>query len=198
MIERSFIMEKLSDKKTSIFDSALELINEHGFHGCPISQVAKNAGVAAGTIYTYFQSKDELILGLFEYASQQIKNFVSSKDDRKLNFEERFFNYWRNLSEFYFKNPSIHGFYDQFLNSPFNSEENQNKPNIWHEWCYSFFEMGVEEGAIKKINPVILSIMVNTNVNSIVKVRKSFGKKLAKNNLDLEEIPNLIWAGIKK
>ncbi|WP_339878049.1 TetR/AcrR family transcriptional regulator [uncultured Algoriphagus sp.] len=190
-------MQSQLDKKKCIVISALDLIQEHGFHGCPVSQVAKNAGVAAGTIYTYFENKDDLILGVFEYVVEETKKYVSERDDTTLKFRERFFNYWKNLTDFYELNPSVHGFYDQFLNSPFNSEEIQHKPNAWHDFAYAFFEEGIKLGEIKELNPIVLSILVNTNVNSIVRIKTNFKKKLARNNMDLNEISNLIWDGIK-
>jgi len=57
-------MNSLLDKKKCIIQSALDLIQENGFHASPVSQVAKNAGVAASTIYTYFENKDALIIGI--------------------------------------------------------------------------------------------------------------------------------------
>lgn len=190
-------MENSLDKKTGIIESALELIHTHGFHGCPVSQVAKNAGVAAGTIYTYFENKDDLIVGIYEYVAEKITSYVSERDDVTLKFEDRFFAYWNNLSEFYREHPAIHGFYDQFLNSPFNSEEIQNNPNVWHEWAYKFFQSGMEEGAIRMTHPVVLSILVNTNITSVVRIKKNFKNKLARTNVNLEEISHLIWAGIR-
>ncbi len=190
-------MHNLLDKKNCIIQSALDLIQEHGFHGCPVSQVAKNAGVAAGTIYTYFENKDDLIIGIYEYVVAEIKKYVSDRDDIFLSFKDRFYNYWKNLTDFYELNPSIYGFYDQFLNSPFNSEDIQNRPNVWHDYAYSFFESGIEQGEIKELNPIILSILVNTNVKSIVRIKKNFKNKLARNNTELDEISHLIWDGIK-
>lgn len=185
------------DKKRCIIESALDLIQEFGFHASPVSQVAKNAGVATGTIYTYFENKDALILGVYEYVAEEIRKYVSERDDPSMVFKDRFFNYWKNLTDFYEQNPSIHGFYDQFLNSPFNSEEIQNKPNVWHEYAYSFFESGISQGTIKVLNPSVLSILVNTNVNSIVRIKQRFKKKLAQNKMVLDEISHLIWDGIK-
>ncbi|WP_086540939.1 TetR/AcrR family transcriptional regulator [Algoriphagus antarcticus] len=187
----------LLDKKKGIIQSALDLIQEHGFHGCPVSMVAKNAGVAAGTIYTYFENKDDLIIGIYEYVGEEIKKYVSERDDNSLSFKDRYYNYWKNLTDFYELKPSIHGFYDQFLNSPYNSEEMQNKPNSWHDFANAFFEEGIRRGEIKELNPIVLSILVNTNVNSIVRIKKNFKKKLARNNMELDEISHLIWAGIK-
>jgi AcrR family transcriptional regulator len=56
--------EIIAEKKKAIFESTLELVRENGFHGTPMSLVAKKAGVAAGTIYHYFESKDALIIAL--------------------------------------------------------------------------------------------------------------------------------------
>lgn len=47
------------DKRDEIIRAAKELIAEHGFHGAPMARVAEEAGVAAGTIYRYFESKDD-------------------------------------------------------------------------------------------------------------------------------------------
>ena len=40
-----------SEKRAAIIQATLELVSEHGFHGCPVALVAERAGVAAGTIY---------------------------------------------------------------------------------------------------------------------------------------------------
>lgn len=178
-------------------ESALVLIQEHGFHGCPVSLVAKNAGVAAGTIYTYFENKDDLIIGIYEYVAEELKKYVEERDDNSLSFKERFYNYWKNLTDFYELKPSAHAFYDQFMNSPFNSEEMQHKPNAWHDFAHAFFKEGIKRREIKELNPIVLSILVNTNVNSIVRIKKNFKKKLARNNMELDEISHLIWDGIK-
>jgi AcrR family transcriptional regulator len=188
-------MHSLLDKKKCIIQSALDLIQENGFHA--VSLVAKNAGVAAGTIYTYFENKEALIIGIYEYVVEEIKKYVSERDDPSLPFKDRFYTYWKNLTDFYELNPSIHGFYDQFIKSPFNSDEIQSKPNVWHDFACEFFESGIKQGKIKALNPIVLSILVNSNVNSIVRIKETFKKKLSQNNMELDEISQLIWDGIK-
>jgi AcrR family transcriptional regulator len=56
----SAIQNKL-DKKTLILETTLDLISENGFHGTPISMIAEKAGIGAGTIYRYFENKEDLI-----------------------------------------------------------------------------------------------------------------------------------------
>ena len=47
------------EKKSAIMNAALILITNNGFEATPMSAIAREAGVAAGTIYVYFPSKQE-------------------------------------------------------------------------------------------------------------------------------------------
>jgi TetR/AcrR family fatty acid metabolism transcriptional regulator len=49
------------DKYQRILDAAVEVIAEHGYFNSPVSAIAKRAGVADGTIYLYFKSKDDIL-----------------------------------------------------------------------------------------------------------------------------------------
>jgi len=42
----------------------------HGFHQSTISQIAREAGVADGTIYLYFKNKDDIMVNFFEYKTR--------------------------------------------------------------------------------------------------------------------------------
>src|SRR5690606_41909398 len=79
-IYNSYICNRMNvqftDKIDSIFKSTLHLIKDNGFHGTPMSQIAKHADVAIGTIYHYFPSKDELILALFEYCRKELYAYI--------------------------------------------------------------------------------------------------------------------------
>jgi AcrR family transcriptional regulator len=53
-------------RKQQILDAALEVFVKSGYTAATIPQIAKNAGVAAGTIYIYFASKRELFIAVIE------------------------------------------------------------------------------------------------------------------------------------
>ncbi len=55
-----------SGKRERILDAAVKVFAAEGFYGAKVSQIAAAAGVADGTIYLYFKSKDELLISLFE------------------------------------------------------------------------------------------------------------------------------------
>jgi len=58
--------DKNGDKRGRIIDAAVAVFAEKGFHAARVSDVAKRAGVADGTIYLYFKNKEDLLLSLFE------------------------------------------------------------------------------------------------------------------------------------
>jgi AcrR family transcriptional regulator len=53
------------DKRAAILSAALRLIARFGLHNTPMSAVAREAGVAAGTLYLYFPSKEAMINALY-------------------------------------------------------------------------------------------------------------------------------------
>ena len=60
------------DKRERILAAAERIFARHGFFAAKVSDVAKEAGVADGTIYLYFKNKDDLLISLFENRMQQV------------------------------------------------------------------------------------------------------------------------------
>ena len=59
-------MSRNPEKRHLIISAAQEVFSELGFDRARIADIARKAGVADGTIYLYFKSKDELLISLFE------------------------------------------------------------------------------------------------------------------------------------
>jgi TetR/AcrR family transcriptional regulator, fatty acid metabolism regulator protein len=53
-------------KRPRILDAAVKVFAERGFFTATVAEIARAAGVADGTIYLYFKSKDDLLLRLFD------------------------------------------------------------------------------------------------------------------------------------
>lgn len=54
------------DKHQSIIQAAVKVFAQKGFYQAKVSEIARAAGVADGTIYLYFQNKDDILISLFE------------------------------------------------------------------------------------------------------------------------------------
>jgi TetR/AcrR family transcriptional regulator, fatty acid metabolism regulator protein len=60
------------DKRERILGSAMRVFASKGFFGAKVSDIAQDAGVADGTIYLYFKSKDDLLISLFESQMERV------------------------------------------------------------------------------------------------------------------------------
>src|SRR5262245_62232911 len=59
-------------KRERILDAAIKVFAAEGFYNAKVSQIAQAAGVADGTIYLYFKSKDDLLINLFEDRMERV------------------------------------------------------------------------------------------------------------------------------
>jgi len=97
--------ESKLDKREAILQATLELVAEHGFHDAPCSLIAERAGVAAGTIYRYFENKDMLILELYRELEKKINIALLDGYSQDKPFRERFIHLVTGLLNFSFLIP---------------------------------------------------------------------------------------------
>jgi len=55
-----------ADKREAILKAATQVFARNGFFQSQVADIAREAGIAAGTVYLYFRSKDDLLVSLFE------------------------------------------------------------------------------------------------------------------------------------
>lgn len=56
----------VANKRDAILRAAIDVFAERGYFNAQVADVARAAGVAAGTVYLYFRSKDDLLVSIFE------------------------------------------------------------------------------------------------------------------------------------
>lgn len=95
------------DKREAILDAALELFVERGFFGTAVPEIAERAGVGAGTIYRYFESKEALVNAIYRqqktyFAKGVMENmFVGAMPTTR----ELFRTLWMRMVGFAIENP---------------------------------------------------------------------------------------------
>lgn len=106
-------------KREQIIDATIRLIAEHGFHGTPISMIAGEAGVGAGTIYRYFKDKDTLVLEIFTQINSTFKKTLLHGYDKDQPIRDRFLYLCQGIFRYGMQNPYEFKFIEQFYNSPY-------------------------------------------------------------------------------
>jgi TetR/AcrR family transcriptional regulator, fatty acid metabolism regulator protein len=93
--------DKNNDKYHRILEAAVRVFAEQGFYQSTISQIAREAGVADGTIYLYFKNKDDILVQFFSYKAKQVFDLFREEVSSAENAVEKLRNLVRrHLDEF--------------------------------------------------------------------------------------------------
>jgi AcrR family transcriptional regulator len=78
---------------------------ERGLTGAPTSEISKQAGVAEGTLFTYFKTKDELINALYRELKLELADAMMSGFPRKISVRNRMRHVWDGFVDWGLTNP---------------------------------------------------------------------------------------------
>jgi AcrR family transcriptional regulator len=106
------------DRASSARRALVELVAERGLHATSVSEVAKRAGVAAGTIYVHYPSKDGLVAAAHAEAKGAMAAAAVAGLDLEASPEERFVAIWLQLHHFLRKDPALARFVVQLDSLP--------------------------------------------------------------------------------
>lgn len=183
-------------KRITVLNSTLALIKEHGFHGTPMSQIAKHAGVAAGTIYHYFESKETLIVELYVYVKNRLAEAILVGDDEKMPYKDRFFNCMINNYNFYIQHENEMFFLEQYVNSPYAKNYPLKDSQLFVDKVIAFFNYGIENAYFKNIDPRLLAPTIRGTL--VAAASFQLAEHMVFSQDDIIEVVNMIWDGIKR
>ena len=96
---------KSEDKRNAILDAAMRLFAERGLTAAPTSEISKQAGIAEGTLFTYFKTKDDLINALYREIKLELADAMMSDFPRKQNLRTRLRHVWDRYVNWGIANP---------------------------------------------------------------------------------------------
>jgi len=77
------------DKRDRILKAAIKVFAKNGFYATRVSEIAKAAGVADGTIYLYFKNKDDVLITIFEDGINRLLVILRKVAESDEPFEKR-------------------------------------------------------------------------------------------------------------
>jgi TetR/AcrR family fatty acid metabolism transcriptional regulator len=135
-----------------ILEAAINVFARQGFHQSTIAQIAKEAGVADGTIYLYFKNKDDILVQFFNYKTKQVfdsfRTEVARADSSldKLRYLIR-----RHLEEFQ-RNRDMAVVYqvETHQNSRLAEPQIREMSQMYRDLISEIIEQGQQEGAMRR------------------------------------------------
>jgi AcrR family transcriptional regulator len=146
----------VEDKKKKILESALKLFIEKGIDNTSTSLICKEAGVATGTLYLYFETKVDLIIELgTSIKEESLASFLDLiKSSMGYESLEKF---WLERVEWGVNNPDKYKFMIQFKSSPYNIEVNEAKIPDHEKKLLNLIKDGIKNKILKDLPPKYIS-----------------------------------------
>lgn len=160
-------------RRNQILDAATQVFAERGFHNTTIRQIAQQAGIADGTIYIYFKTKTDLLLGILNRINESEQREEDLGQDVASDFAGFFAVYLRHRMQLLEANfqafrailPDILSnaelrtrYYTQVIEPTFALAD-----PIFRAW--------IEQGIIKPLDPALVTRVISSAVLGLLLLR---------------------------
>lgn len=144
-------------KRSALIEASVLAVANCGFHGASVSVIAGHAGVAAGTVYAHFESKEHLMLETYKELERRCLAAVKKDYPSQGTIRQRFFHLANLLIRHFILFPKEFLFADQFLSSPYRKLASPYYlPETELIGILQFFREGEERQMFKAMPPTML------------------------------------------
>ena len=157
-------------KKEQLFDTVLRLTATQGLWDTPMSQIAKFANMAVGSIYNQFATKEQLLSELYLHTQVQIGTALipsSEVASHQIEFEQLFDVGY----SFLVANPFIYKYSMQVGHAPLLTKADKEKAKSHFKPFELFFENGINQGAIQPGNAALLAQFTYTQILALAQTQ---------------------------
>jgi len=189
------VTSKSQIKRDALVRATIKLVNNDGFHAAPMSKIAKMAGISPGTIYLYFENKQNLINQVYVEVKASFSEFAFMDYEEQFSVEKGFEKIWKNIAVFKLKKVEKAMFLSQCDNTPM-IDEASRKEGLKHlQPLLDLWVRGQNEGIIKKVSPYMLYAFSIYPIAFLMNMQQRDLYELSSTLVD--EAYNMAWNSIK-
>ncbi len=185
------------NKKDKIIEAALRLFVENGFHGTATSKIAQEAGVANGTLFQYFNTKDELVTALYVSVKEEMAKYIEKNTAKSDNVREVMKSQFLASLFWALDNAVKFKFIQQFHSSPYIGKveqeiiQNQVKPHL------TLIQNGIDKGLIKKLPVDFVYSLISSQTFGVYQYLSSKPFTKVQQHDTIEQSFELLWGMIR-
>ncbi len=187
--------EQVIDKKTAIMESALKLFTERGFHGTSTAQISKEAGIATGTLFNYFPTKEDLINSLYFEVKGQLSQSMGKEIEAQNTFQDKLRKIWSNLIKWGADNQEEFHFVGQFCSSPYITKFTREEVMKEYVFLHDLVNQGIKTGVIRDFSAELTIVMFYQASRVVVNLILDSDSSQNKNKF-IEDGFQIIWKGL--
>jgi len=184
-----------------IRQAAIRVFSRDGFHRSRMKEIAEEADLAVGTIYNYFESKEELLVSLFDDEFEARLSFLESLQEGSVPIREALQRLLEEHFSFVRRQPELA---EIILRERFNRGGKLSDRLIvlqrrMVERIAEIISRGIGEGWIRPCNPPVVAQGLFDLIQTMSACGIVYGEEMAEEILKAApgELASLIWRGLK-
>jgi AcrR family transcriptional regulator len=141
-------------------EAALACFVERGFYGTAMPQIAEKAGVAAGTIYHYFDSKEALVNALYRNWKTVVAQRVFMAFPQDAGAREQFRVMWHEIIAFALAEPNAFAFIELHNHASYLDDESRQIDRNLKDFARGVIQLAQAQGLLKPLDATVLMELV--------------------------------------
>jgi AcrR family transcriptional regulator len=155
------------NKKGIILATALKMFVENGFHGTATGKIAEESGVANGTLFNYFKTKDELIVTLYQTIIKEMDDFIIERMVFHSISKKSFRSLFLASLAWSLDNPVHYQYLQQFNHSPYFKGVFASISNKEEHPLFVFIQNGINIVLLKPMPVSFIFSLVTAQINGL-------------------------------
>ncbi len=158
----------MTDKAKQLIEASIDLFANEGFWNTPTSRIAKHAGVATGTLFNYFESKDVLIDAVYKQLKQEWMGHMMAGYPENGTLKDRVEHIWFRFIDWGVRFPVRYRLLMQLKLSNLVSKEVRQSQEAEMAFAYDMIVQGIEEGLLVAVSPEYLGLIFYAQLEAAV------------------------------
>lgn len=188
---------QVKDKRKAIMEAALKLFTERGFHGTSTAQISKEAGVATGTLFNYFPTKEDLINSLYFEVKGDLSHAMGNDIETESTFQGKIRRIWSNLIKWGINNQEQFLFIGQFCSSPYITKFTREEVIKEYIFLHKLVDEGIKTEAIRNFPAELIISMFYQGSRAVVNLILNSDSSLDENKIIADGF-QIVWRGLAK
>jgi AcrR family transcriptional regulator len=181
------------DKREKLFESALRLFVEFGFHNTPTSKIAKEAGISSGTLFYFFPTKDDLVVALYLDIKGKLGCEISESIANEKSYREIFKKYYEGTLNWAMHHKAEFKFLEQFNSSPYLKKIAEEEIQKHIKPLKELLRNAINEEIIKPMDIEIIFTLISGHTFSINQYLISSELPKDKRQVVISDTFDLLW-----
>jgi AcrR family transcriptional regulator len=184
------------DKREKFMNAALKLFVIHGVQNTSTAAIAKEAGTAAGTLFLYFPTKQDLIDELVLQISNDQSDYMKTLIDPSLSVRDMFLTMWQGCIRWFLENRDAYEYVRQVRDTGIVDESIVQESGKSFVYFYDAIQKGVDEGALKPYPLEVIGAFLYQDIVAVMNLI-SMQPGLEKHEEIIQAGFDIFWDGIR-